>query len=406
MNLKRLVIPLFLLALAACNQSGRPAPQPVIGPDQAALNAQMGQVVDGAYVVAPGDTLAAISERTNTPIRALIDLNNLTPPYVVAPGQRLLLQQRSQYVVRSGDTVSGLAKKLGVTQSALIQLNSLKAPYALKVGQKLNLPSQVEAASNPMPAPEAAPSGPISQTALPPVTGKALPPAPTAPAAVSPASAVPAQPQPGAKPLAPAVSSASPTVPAPEAEPAVTSMPAAPTPAAPAPAATAQPATPQASAAVPAPTPDATPPAAAEPPEPPVEASTTKPVGAGSGKFGWPVQGKVVGKFGGGKDGLKNDGINIAAPVGAPVNAAADGVVAYAGNQLRGFGNMILIRHADGYVTAYAHNQSLLVAKGAKVKRGQTIARVGSTGNVGSPQLHFEIRKGTEPVDPLTLLGG
>ena len=97
----RLIVAGLFLALAACNQSGRPAP---IGPNQAAINQQMGQVVDGAYVVAPGDTLAVVSERTNTPIRTLIDLNNLVPPYVIAAGQRLALQQRSHYVVRSGDT--------------------------------------------------------------------------------------------------------------------------------------------------------------------------------------------------------------------------------------------------------------------------------------------------------------
>jgi murein DD-endopeptidase MepM/ murein hydrolase activator NlpD len=118
------------------------------------------------------------------------------------------------------------------------------------------------------------------------------------------------------------------------------------------------------------------------------------------------VQGKVIGAFGSSKDGLKNDGINIAAPSGAPVLAAADGVVAYAGNELRGFGNMILLRHDGGFVTAYAHNASLLVKKGDKVKRGQTIARVGATGAVFGPQLHFEIRKGTQPVDPMTYLGG
>jgi murein DD-endopeptidase MepM/ murein hydrolase activator NlpD len=127
--------------------------------------------------------------------------------------------------------------------------------------------------------------------------------------------------------------------------------------------------------------------------------------GSGKGPFAWPVQGKVISAFGSSKDGTKNDGINIAAPSGAPVVAAADGVVAYAGNELRGFGNMILIRHEGGYVTAYAHNASLLVKKGDKVKRGQTIARVGATGSVFGPQLHFEIRKGTQPVDPMTFLG-
>jgi murein DD-endopeptidase MepM/ murein hydrolase activator NlpD len=128
--------------------------------------------------------------------------------------------------------------------------------------------------------------------------------------------------------------------------------------------------------------------------------------GTGKGPFVWPVQGKVIGAFGSSNEGLKNDGINIAAPSGAPVVAAADGTVAYAGNELRGFGNMILIRHDGGYVTAYAHNASLLVKKGDKVKRGQTIARVGQTGAVFGPQLHFEIRKGTQPVDPLSFLGG
>jgi murein DD-endopeptidase MepM/ murein hydrolase activator NlpD len=117
--------------------------------------------------------------------------------------------------------------------------------------------------------------------------------------------------------------------------------------------------------------------------------------------FIWPVDGKVISKFGPAKDNLRNDGVNIAAPVGAPVRASAAGVVAYAGNELRGFGNMILLRHADGWVTAYAHNSSLLVEKGDKVKQGQTIARVGSSGNVDSPQLHFELRQGKTPVDPL-----
>jgi murein DD-endopeptidase MepM/ murein hydrolase activator NlpD len=125
----------------------------------------------------------------------------------------------------------------------------------------------------------------------------------------------------------------------------------------------------------------------------------------GNGQFGWPVQGKVLSKYGATADGLRNDGVNIAAPAGAPVVAAADGVIAYAGNELRGFGNMILIRHADGWVTAYAHNESLTVKKGDTVKRGQMIARVGQTGNVTSPQLHFEIRKGTQAQDPMKYLG-
>jgi murein DD-endopeptidase MepM/ murein hydrolase activator NlpD len=137
---------------------------------------------------------------------------------------------------------------------------------------------------------------------------------------------------------------------------------------------------------------------AAIPPEP-------APAPRGGERFLWPVKGQVISNFGPKKGGLNNDGINIAAPAGTSVIAADNGVVAYAGNELRGFGNLLLIRHADGWVTAYAHNEKLLVKRGEKVKRGQAIAQIGSTGNVSAPQLHFEIRKGTDPVDPLKYLG-
>jgi murein DD-endopeptidase MepM/ murein hydrolase activator NlpD len=124
------------------------------------------------------------------------------------------------------------------------------------------------------------------------------------------------------------------------------------------------------------------------------------------GRFQWPLQGEVVSRFGAKIGGQQNDGINIAGEPGAKVVAADGGVVAYSGNELRGFGNLLLIRHADGWITAYAHNQKLLVKKGDKVQRGQPIATVGATGNVESPQLHFEIRRGSDPVDPMTYLGG
>jgi murein DD-endopeptidase MepM/ murein hydrolase activator NlpD len=101
---------------------------------------------------------------------------------------------------------------------------------------------------------------------------------------------------------------------------------------------------------------------------------------------------------------LHNDGINIAAPKGTPVRAADNGVVVYVGNELRGFGNLVLIKHADNWVTAYAHNETTLVSRGDKVKRGQAIARVGNSGSVAEPQLHFEIRQGTRAVDPMGLL--
>jgi murein DD-endopeptidase MepM/ murein hydrolase activator NlpD len=117
--------------------------------------------------------------------------------------------------------------------------------------------------------------------------------------------------------------------------------------------------------------------------------------------FNWPVSGRIISTFGPASGGTHNDGINVSAPEGTTVAAAETGVVAYAGNELRGFGNLLLIKHDGGWVTAYAHNQVLLVKKGDHVRRGQAIARVGSTGGVGSPQLHFELRSGTKAVDPL-----
>ena len=122
--------------------------------------------------------------------------------------------------------------------------------------------------------------------------------------------------------------------------------------------------------------------------------------------FRWPVRGKVITSYGAKTNGKANDGINLAVPEGTPVKAAEDGVVAYSGNELKGYGNLVLVRHTNGYVTAYAHASELLVKRGDTIKRGQIIAKSGQSGEVGSPQLHFEIRKGSSPVDPLQFLNG
>lgn len=136
------------------------------------------------------------------------------------------------------------------------------------------------------------------------------------------------------------------------------------------------------------------------------KAPIPKPPARSSSRFSWPVSGKIVSSFGTKKTGLRNDGINILAKRGTPVKAAENGVVAYSGNELRGFGNMLLIKHSDGWITAYAHNERLLVKRGQKVRKGQPIASVGSSGGVTEPQLHFEIRKGMNPVNPKKYLGG
>lgn len=117
--------------------------------------------------------------------------------------------------------------------------------------------------------------------------------------------------------------------------------------------------------------------------------------------FRWPARGRVITGYSG-KGG--NEGINIAVPEGTPVKAAEGGTVAYAGNELKGYGNLVLIRHPNGYVSAYAHNGDLKVKRGDAVKRGQVVASSGQSGNVASPQLHFELRKGSSPVDPTPYL--
>ena len=145
-------------------------------------------------------------------------------------------------------------------------------------------------------------------------------------------------------------------------------------------------------------------PAADPVPETPTGATGTQSTAAPS--FRWPVRGRVITGFGPKTSGGQNDGINVAVPEGTPIKAAEDGVVAYAGNELKGYGNLVLVRHSNGFVTAYAHASELSVKKGETIKRGQVIGKAGATGNVTSPQLHFEVRKGATPVDPTQYLTG
>ncbi len=123
----------------------------------------------------------------------------------------------------------------------------------------------------------------------------------------------------------------------------------------------------------------------------------------GSG-FRWPVRGRVISKFGTKPNNTRNEGINIAVPEGTGVRSAEAGVVAYAGNELKGYGNLVLIRHQNGWVTAYAHNSELMVKRGDAVRRGDVIARAGKTGSVKTPQVHFEVRQGATAVDPMKYL--
>ncbi|MEM8986509.1 MAG: peptidoglycan DD-metalloendopeptidase family protein [Pseudomonadota bacterium] len=122
--------------------------------------------------------------------------------------------------------------------------------------------------------------------------------------------------------------------------------------------------------------------------------------------FIWPVEGDVISRYGAKPGGRRNDGVNIAAAEGTPIRAAAAGEVVYRGSELDGYGNLLLIRHEGGWVTAYAHAKTILVRKGQKVRQGQLVARVGKTGSVDRPQLHFEVRRGLNALNPETLVAG
>ena len=129
-----------------------------------------------------------------------------------------------------------------------------------------------------------------------------------------------------------------------------------------------------------------------------------KPVSPSASKFRWPVQGRIISRFGSKNNGSHNDGVNLAVPAGTSVRAADNGVVAYAGSELKGYGNLVLVRHANNWVSAYAHMDEILVKRGDNISRGQVIAKSGKTGNVDRPQVHFELRKNSKPVNPLTHL--
>jgi murein DD-endopeptidase MepM/ murein hydrolase activator NlpD len=152
---------------------------------------------------------------------------------------------------------------------------------------------------------------------------------------------------------------------------------------------------------------DSSPPVPHTTAEPPPLASAPAPsatLGISGGRFPWPVHGRILASYGSANGGPHNEGINIAAPLGTPVRTIDAGTVAYVGNEVKGYGNLVLIKHANGWISAYAHLDGIAVKKGDSVAAGQVIAKVGDTGGVGEPQLHFELRRGTKPVDPKEFL--
>ncbi|MEP9377979.1 M23 family metallopeptidase [Aquabacter sp. CN5-332] len=276
------------------------------------------------------------------------------------------------HVVTGGETLTSIARNYGTTASQLAVTNGLTHEATLRIGQTLIVP---QSAGNLAAHPAVAAPKP-AQVAVAPV---AAPPVVAAPAPKV------------ATPAAPAAKTAAVSAAAPLAAPTAAATPAA---QAVAPAAPAKQATAAAAPAAPAKV------AAADD-------ADDAPRAAGSGpQFRAPVRGRVISGFGPKPGGTKNDGVNFAVPEGTSVRSAEDGTVAYAGNELKGYGNLVLIKHADGYVTAYAHNSELLVKRGDTVRRGQIVAKAGQSGGVNTPQLHFEIRKGSQPVDPSQYVAG
>lgn len=359
--------------------------------------------------VKPGDTLYGLSRRHHVSLTELSSLNNLSNPSL-KPGQKLYLpadasasatpsaaaasaavesarpapvpldkaspevaaKYSASYTVKPGDSLYGIARQHRVKISELQQVNGISDPRRVKPGVTLKVPA--DAAADP--APRVAVNTPSAQTSAQLAPSQPAPPA----AAAKPdeperlGDATTAQPtiinsEKRVASLSDKTTDGSPDVP----------------PLQPSPPAQRQ-AAPEQKVAVAAP--------------PPSSASAT----VDSVKLRWPASGKVIAGFGGRPDGTHNDGINLQVPLGTEVHAAESGVVAYAGSELKGYGNLVLVRHDNGWVTAYAHNDELLVKRGDKVKRGQVIAKAGKTGTVDQPQVHFELRQGSRPVDPIPYL--
>ena len=304
-------------------------------------------------------------------------------------------------IVGTSDTLEILAHRYNVSPAAIMQANGYKGPRVLSPGQQLIIPRQTAAIAAPVPAAPASQSIAAAAPAVHVVSpgdsligiahrnhipvaelAKANRLAPTAPLKV------------GMKLTVPATRTAAVAAPVPAGQPLA--------------AAAAQAPATKMAAAAPESQQKARLAQATTTPEELSGPSPTKTAEATGAlpSFRWPVRGRVITAYGAKTNGKVNDGINLAVPEGTPVKAADDGVVAYSGNELKGYGNLVLIRHANGYVTAYAHASELLVKRGDTIKRGQVIAKSGQSGEVASPQLHFEIRKGSSPVDPLQFLSG
>jgi murein DD-endopeptidase MepM/ murein hydrolase activator NlpD len=376
-------------------------PQPPAGEMTASINSAPSGRIESAPLAAPGQAAGSLPPPTRPATMAGSGAG--TAPYYPGnsaqdvTGSVKTPQQAgwdwnggTAVTIAQGDTLDTLSRRYGVPASAIMQANALTSPTGIRPGQRLVIPRYNHAASAParsqsehVVSPGETMTGIAKRYNVPlKDLAKANRIEPYAQLKMGDRLVIPGR---FAEAKAPAAAP----------KPAQTQAQAQPPKAAPAPA-PAQ----KMAAAAPAPT------ALAVSSSGNVNEEDVKGSGSGSPAFRWPVRGRIIAGFGPKPNGQQNDGINLSVPEGTPIKAAEDGVVAYSGNELKGYGNLVLIRHPNGFVTAYAHASELMVKRGDTIKRGQTIAKAGQTGTVTSPQVHFEIRKGSSPVDPTQYLNG
>lgn len=309
------------------------------------------------YTVKSGQNLDAIARALGTTRKQLADDNRLKEPYVLHAGDKLKGPRTTvkAYVAGSGDTLTLIARRFSITAKALAAENDMKVGDAIKVGRKITLPDGYKD------------KGPVKEVTRTTVTTPAETPPARTPAPTPPVS-IPSRPQ--APPVTPPPSTNTYNRPAP-----APSRPAS---------------TPSASSG---------------------QLSDAQITAQGRGRFNWPLRGDIISDFGPKGTGQRNDGLNIRANAGEAVRAAASGDVVYAGDQVPGFGNLVLIKHVDGWVTAYGHLARVDVKMQQRVVQGQQIGQAGASGGVSEPQLHFEVRyapaptERARPIDPKLVLG-
>lgn len=424
-SLVRLVSVCALAAgLGACSEATRFTEAPFANPFRTAQAPapQRDPVTTGSIRNAP--PAGSVSSQPLPPPTSAVALRSSAPPQAVSGSANgWSAQGGTPIVVAHGETLDVISGRYGVPRAALMQVNGLSSAEVTP-GTRIVVPvynggGAQSAARQPAPSDNRFEQ---PRSAPPPVSRPVAAVAPAKPAAAPKAAAVDAKSQVEAKAQAAADAKVKAAADAKamgeararfaaeakaKAAAKATSAPAAETRTAALP--PAQPAKPKAAAPVvaSAPAEKIIPQPKAVAPEPKAEPQTTaslpkaEEAPASNADFRWPARGRVIAGYAG-KGG--NEGINIAVPEGTPVKAAEGGVVAYAGSELKGYGNLVLIRHPNGYVSAYAHNGELNVKRGEQVKRGQVVAKSGQSGNVNSPQLHFELRKGSTPVDPVPYL--